>query len=175
MLRRKMQLPEQHNNYSVRMKLANLANLGSSMAIAGSDLPQVVARHAIQPVNSLTMIAGRAQQFVERRPIVSPVQIEANALAQFDVINFTAPPFFENVLIAGKDGFHSQHNRPVACESALLNELRRAPLCRRQRMIVPHQNYVGGAQRGLNLLPIENRFVILKRLAELAQVFAAAV
>ena len=109
------------------------------MAIAGADLAQVFARHAIQTVDGFGVIAGRRQQFVERRPVVSPVEIEADALAQFALVNLAPPPFFENVLVAGEDGFHAQHDRPVAGQRALLDQRRGVTLGRGQGMVVADQ------------------------------------
>jgi hypothetical protein len=59
---------------------------------------------------------------VERRPIIAPVEIEADALAQFAFIDLTAPPFFEDVLITGEDSFHSEHDAAISGQRALLDE-----------------------------------------------------
>ena len=49
------------------------------------------------------------KQFVKRSPVVSPIEFEANALAQFVFVDLAAQPFVENVLVARKNCFHSQH------------------------------------------------------------------
>src|SRR5580693_1735950 len=104
------------------MTLADFGNLGGGMTVAGADLAQVFARHAIEAVNGIAVVAGRDQQFVERRPIVAPVKVEANALPQFAFVNFAAPPFLEDVLVAGKDCFRSEHDWAISSKSALLEE-----------------------------------------------------
>ena len=117
-----MRLAEQHEDHSVRMALPDLGDLVRGMAIAGADLAQILARHAIQPVERFAVIPRSDEQFVERRPIVSPIEIEADALPQFGFINFAPPPFVENVLIAGKDGLDSEDNWPIASQRALLDQ-----------------------------------------------------
>ena len=117
-----MRLAEQDEDHGIRMALPDFGKLDGSVAIAGADLPQILARHAVQPIERFAMIPRGDQQFVEGSPVVSPVEIEADALAKFVFVNFAAPPFVENVLIAGKDGFDSQNNGPVASQRALLEQ-----------------------------------------------------
>ena len=105
---------EQHEDHGIGMALADLGDLGRSVTVAGADLAQVFAGHAIETVDAFAVVAGRYQQFVERSPVVSPVEIEADALAQFALVDFAAPPFVENVLIAGEDGFDSEHDRAIS-------------------------------------------------------------
>ena len=105
-----MRLAEQHEDHRIGMPLANFGDLRRGMTITRSNLPQVFPRHAIKAIDSFAMIASRDQQFVERRPVVSPIQIKTNALPQFALIDFAPPPFFENVLIAGENGFDSEHD-----------------------------------------------------------------
>ena len=104
------------------MALANLGKLGGGMTIAGTDFPQIFAGHAIEAVNALAMVACGDEQFVKWSPIVSPVKIEADALPQFVFINFAAPPFVENVLVAGENGFDAQHQGTVSSQCALLDQ-----------------------------------------------------
>src|SRR5580692_7825592 len=105
---------EQREDHGVGVALANLGNLGRGVTVAGADLAQVFARHAIETIDRLGVIAGRDQKFVKRRPVVSPVEIKADSLTQFVLIDFAAPPLFEDVLIAGKDGFDSEHDRTIS-------------------------------------------------------------
>src|ERR1022692_5169363 len=99
MCRSKSGLAEEHEDRRIGMKLADLGNLGGSVAIAGADLAQVFAGHAIEAIDGLAVVAGSNQQFVERSPVVSPVEIEADALAKFVLVDLAAPPLFSDVLI----------------------------------------------------------------------------
>ena len=175
MSRSEVRLAEQHEDHCIGMTLADLGNLGRGVTIAGADLPQVFAGHAIEAVDGLAVIAGSDQQFVERSPIVTPIKIEADALAQFVLIDFAAPPFFENVLIAGEDGFDSEHDRAISGQSALLEERCGIALGNGQGMVVADQDDVGGVQSILNLLGVEKRIVAAEGLAELTKIFSAAV
>ena len=157
------------------MALADFGKLRGGVTVARANLAQIFAGHAIEAINGLTVVAGGDQQFVERLPIVSPIEIEADALAEFAFINLTAPPLFEDVLIAGKDGFHSQHNRAIPHQSALLEQRCCIALRAGQSVVVTDQNHVGGVQSILNLLRVENRIVAAEGLVELAQIFTAAV
>ena len=134
------------------MALANLGNLGRGMTIAGADFAQIFARHAIETVDGLAMVARGDQQFVKRSPVVSPVEIEADALPQFVLVNFAAPPFFENVLVAGEDGFDSKHHRAISSQGALLDQRCGIALRGGQSVVVADQDDVGGLQSVLNLL-----------------------
>ena len=60
------------------------------------------------------MVAGGGKQFVKWSPVVSPVEFETDALAQFGLFNLAAQPFIENVLVAGKNRFHSKHYGTLA-------------------------------------------------------------
>jgi hypothetical protein len=121
------------------------------------------------------VIASGDEQFVERSPVVSPVEIKADALAQFDFINLAAPPFVENVLIAGKNGFDAENHGPAAGQRALLEQRRGMALGRGQSMVVADEDDIGAAQSALDLFGVEQGIVVAKRLVELAQIFAAAV
>ena len=92
------------------MAAANFGNLVGGVAVTGSDFAQIFARHAIEPVDGGAAVAGGGEQLVKWGPVVSPVEFETDALAQFVFVNLAAEPFVENVLVAGKNGFHSQHD-----------------------------------------------------------------
>src|ERR1700678_2744377 len=156
------------------MTLANLCDLGRGVTIAGSDFAQTFPGHAVEAVNGLAVIAGRDQQFMEGRPIIAPIEIETNALAQFVLVDFAAPPLVEDVLIAGEDGFNAKYDRAVSGQGTLLEERRGIALGAGQRVVVADQNHVGGMQSILHLLGVKQRIVAAEGLAELAQVFAAA-
>ena len=121
------------------------------------------------------MLARSDQQFVERSPVIAPVEIEANALAQFFGVNLAPPPFVEDVLVAGEDGFQSQHHGTVSGLGALFQQSRGKALRGRQRVIVADENNVSTADFGAQLLPVDHRFVGAEGLAEVLQIFAAAV
>src|SRR6266478_3780234 len=109
MLRREVRLAEQHNDKRVRMAVAEIGNLVGGVPVTSSDFAEIFARHAIEPVDGGAVVAGGGEQFVKWSPFVSPVELEADALAQFVFTNFAAEPFVENVLVAGENGFDSQH------------------------------------------------------------------
>src|ERR1700675_609322 len=139
MLRREVRLTEQHNDERVRIAAAELGNLFGGVAVAGSDLAQVFARHAIKPVDGGVAIAGGGEQFVKWSPFVSPVEFETNALAQFGFVNFAAEPFVENVLVTGKNSFDSQHDGAPA-EFEIAEERSQIALRVGQGVIVANQN-----------------------------------
>ena len=138
-----MRLAKKHVDHSVRMPLPDLCDLQRGMAIASADLAQILARHAIQAVECLGVIARTDQQFVKRSPVVSPIQIEADTLPQFGFINFAAPPFVENVLIASKDSFNAKDDWPVTRQGPLLDKRCGTALGRRQSVVVPDQDQIG--------------------------------
>src|ERR1700689_5409702 len=122
MCRSQVRFAEQDEDHGIGMALTDLTNLGGSVTVAGANLAQVFTRHAIEAVNRFSVVAGRYQQFVEGSPVIAPVEIEADALAEFAFVDFAAPPFFEDVLVAGKDGFDSEHDRAISRQGALLEE-----------------------------------------------------
>ena len=135
---------------AVGMTLPDLGHLVRGMTIARSDLAQVLSRHAIQPVDCLAMFARRHQQIVERRPVVSPVEIEANSLPEFLCINLAPPPFVEDVLVAREDGFDSKNHRPIPRLGALLQQSCGKTLRRRQGMVVADEHDVGVGNRSFS-------------------------
>src|SRR5712692_1388047 len=169
----KMRLTEEHKNHCIGMPLANLLNFAGCMPVTSSDLAQIFARHAIQTVDGLGVIAGRNQQLVKWSPIVAPVQVEADALAEFAFINLAAPPFVENMLVAGKDGLDSKDHAAVPCKGSLLDERSGVALGGGQSMVVPDQNNVGGTQGTLNLLRVEERIIVAESLVELPEILAS--
>src|SRR3984957_20032865 len=126
-----MRFPEKHEDNGVRMALADLNDLGGSVTIAGADPAQIFARHAVESINRLGVIARGHQQFMKWTPVVSPVEIEADALPKLLLVNFSPPPFVEDVLIAGEDGLHSENYGTVADHRTLLHQHRSMALCGR--------------------------------------------
>ena len=114
MSRREMGFAKQHHDDRIGMALPDLGQFVDGMAIARADLAQIFARHAIQPIDGVGVLARGHQQFVERRPVVAPVEVEANALLQFFGVNLAPPPFIEDVLVAGENGFETQDHGAVS-------------------------------------------------------------
>src|ERR1700749_53232 len=102
MLGSEVRFAEEYKDECVGIAAAEFGDLVGSVAVASPDLAQVFARHAIEPINGGGAIARGGQQFIKRIPVVSPVEVKTDALAEFVFIDFAANPFIENVLIAGK-------------------------------------------------------------------------
>src|SRR3984957_7926246 len=170
-----MRFAEQHKNRGAGMALANLGDLGGSVPVSRPDFPQVFARHAVEAIYAFGMIAGGSQQFVERSPVITPVEIEADALPKFALVNFAPPPLVENVLVAREDGFNAQHHRTPAGQRALLYYRRRIALGRRQSVVIADQHHVGSLHCILKLWRVEKRVVGAEGVAIFAKVFAPVV
>src|ERR1700733_5561890 len=99
-----MRLAKQHEDHRVGMTQASFGDFRSGVTVAGANFAQIVARHAVKAVESFAVIARGHQQVVKRSAVVSPVEIEADALAKFVLVNFAAPPLVEDVLVAGING-----------------------------------------------------------------------
>src|SRR5579863_2140750 len=173
MIRREMRLTKQHHDDRLRMPSPNLRDLVRGVAVASPDLAQVLSRHAIEAIDRLTMFASCHQQFIERCPGVTPVQIKTNALPELRFVNFTPPPFFDNVLVAGEDRFQAQHDGTVSRLCPQFERRCRKALRSRKRMIITDQNGVRSAHLGFQLRCGKYSFVCPKGLAELAQIFSA--
>jgi len=119
------------------------------MAIPRSDLAQILSRHAIQAIDRLAVLARSYQQFVERRPVIAPVEIEANSLPEFFLVNLPPPPLIKNMLVARKDGLHAQHQGAISGLRTLFEQDGRTTLRRRQRVIVTDKDTVCAGNRGL--------------------------
>src|ERR1700721_3290717 len=102
------------------MAQADFSNLGGSVTIASPDFSKVLTRHTVEAVNRLAVIAGGDQQIVKRRPIISPVEIKADALTKLALVNFAAPPLVEDVLVAGINRFDAEHHGTVARQGVQL-------------------------------------------------------
>src|ERR1700733_8011421 len=113
MLWSKMRFSEEHQNQRVWMAISYLRNLVGRMAIASANLPQVLARHAVKPVNPGALLARGRKNVKEGSPVVSPIQVEANTLAKLALVDLSAQPLIDDMLISGKNRFHSQHQRPI--------------------------------------------------------------
>src|SRR2546423_15659019 len=111
MMGSEMRFSEQDQHERVGMVFFNFADFVGSVPVPGSDLAKILAWHAVEAVETNRVLAGGGEQLVKWRPIVSPIKIEADALSQFRLVNFAAPPFIDNVLIAGKESFNGQHYR----------------------------------------------------------------
>ena len=148
------------------MPLPDLGHFVDSMTIARSDLAQIFSRHAVETIDGLGVLARRDQQIVERRPVVAPVEVEADALLQFFGVNLAPPPFVENVLITRKNCFKTEDYGAVSGLGTLLEKSRGKTLRRRQSVIVADENQVGAAHAGSKFLPVDDGFVRAEGLAE---------
>src|SRR5437660_2347794 len=79
----KVRFTKQDRDEGIRMALSYLGDLGGSVAITRPDFAQVLARHAIQPINRLRVLPSIAQEGSEGLPLVAPVQVKPDALVQF--------------------------------------------------------------------------------------------
>jgi phage tail protein X len=121
------------------------------------------------------VIARGDQQLVKRRPVISPIEIEADALAKLGFFNVAAPPLVENVLVAGKNRFNPEDHWAISGQRTLLDQRCGMPLCCRKRMIIADQHDIRGMQRAAQLLGIEHAVITAKTLVEFAKIFPAAV
>src|SRR5579859_7716573 len=101
------------------MAFANFTNLCGCVPVARANFSQIFARHAIETVDRLSMIARRHKQFVKRSPIIAPIEIEANALAQVILINLAAPPLVKNMLIAREDCLDAEDDWAITLQCTL--------------------------------------------------------
>src|SRR3954454_17918774 len=101
MRRCKMGFAKHHQDYSPRMLLTNFSDLMRGMAVARANLPQILARHAIQSIDAFRVFPRGHQQFIKRLPVITPIKIETYPFAKLSLINLATPPFMENMLIAG--------------------------------------------------------------------------
>src|SRR5437660_109001 len=123
------------------MPAADFANLLSGVTVARPNLAQVLTRHAVESVESDRVVAGRGEQFVERSPVVSPIEVKADALAKFPFFNFSASPFIQNVLVTGENRLNAQHHRtPVHLR--ITNQRRQISLRTWQRVVIGDEHNV---------------------------------
>ena len=115
------------------------------------------------------MVPRGDEQFVKRSPIVSPVEFEADALPQFRLVNFTAEPFVENVLVAGEDGFDSEHYRAMMA-AELAKQRGQVALRIGQGMVVAHQNDSGFGDFVADVAGGNDLFVRAVGFAKVAQI-----
>src|SRR5579862_5270806 len=157
------------------MLLANFGNLVDGVAVAGTDFAQVLAWHAVESINRLSVLASGNEQFVKRLPVVSPVEMKANAFPQLVFADLAPPPLVEDVLIASKDRLKSKNDRTLPRQRTMLEQRSSKALASRQGVIVADQNDVGILGLGVNLTDVENRLVAAVSLTEIPQILATAV
>jgi hypothetical protein len=156
---REVGLAEEHEDHRAGVALADFGNLDAGMTIARADLAQILAGHAIQAVQAFGMITRGHQQFVEGIPVVSPIEVETDALAKFVFIDFTTPPFVKNMLVANEDSLHSEHHGPVSSQSPLFDQRCGVTLGGGKSVIIADQDNIRRPHRILNLLAVEKRIV----------------
>src|SRR5262249_54231887 len=113
------------------------------------------------------------EEFVKRSPVVSPVEVEADALAQFGFFDFSAPPFVDDVLVPREDGFYAEHERPLA-NHRILNQRCEITLRTRQRVIISDQDNFRLRDRVANLFVRENFFIRAIGIAKIAEIFTSS-
>src|ERR1039458_5152478 len=172
MLWREVRLAEKHQDERGGMAAAEFGDPVGSVAIAGPDFAQIFARHAIQAIDGCAVVAGGGEQFVKWRPVVSPVEFETDALAQLVFRNLGAEPFVENVLVAGKNGFDSQHYGALV-EFRIAEDRGEIALRVGQGVVVTDQNDSSVGDLVADIAGGENLLVGAVSLAKVAEIFAS--
>ena len=140
-----MRFPKEHDDDRLRVTLSYFRNLAGGVAVARGDAAHICARHAIQPVNRSRMSASTVQQLAIGLPIVAPVQVETNALAQLVIGDAAGHPFVECLLVTRKYRLQRDHYRPAGARDRFEHAAGIALRCR-QGMIVTEQQDVGRTQ-----------------------------
>ena len=83
-----MRFAEEHDDDSSGILFTNATDALGGVFVAARDLAQIVARTAIQGVNTVTIGAGGFEKAIEGKPVVAPVCIVAQAFAQFGAVDF---------------------------------------------------------------------------------------
>src|SRR5208282_6106546 len=154
------------------MAAAEFGDFVGGVPVSRSNFAQVLARHAIEAVSGGTIIAGGGEQFVKRSPVVSPVEFETDALAELSLVNLTAKPLVQNVLVAGKNCFHSEHNRAVMA-AQVAKQRGKIALGIGQRMVVADQNNSGPGNFAADIARRDHFLVAAVGLAKVAQILAS--
>src|SRR5260370_1270665 len=173
MLGREVRLPEKDHYERVGMTRAEPGYLVGGVAVARSDLAQIFAGHAIETVDGGAVVAGGGKQLVKWSPIVAPVEVEPDALAQLVFVNLAASPFVENVVVGRKNGFDSQHYMALA-EFGIAEERCQIALRVGQGMVVADQNDSGFGDFATHIARGENFLVGAVGLAKVAKILAPA-
>jgi hypothetical protein len=87
-------------------------------------------------------------------------------------IDFTAPPFVNDVLVAGKDGFHSQNHWTIPGLRTKFQRGRGKALRSGQGMVIADQYGIGRTQGALEVFSGEDAFIRTKSLTEVPQIFS---
>src|SRR5581483_8742141 len=107
-------------------------------------------------------------------PVVPPIEIEADALAQLVFVNLALHPLVEDVLVAREDGFEAENNGP-ACLAESLDHLGGKFLRCGQRVVVADQDGLRPGNALLQLLGRQHRLIGTEGFVEVPEVFAAAI
>ncbi len=78
------------------------------MPVAHADLAHVAPGQTVQAIHRRPISSCALQQLVKGSPVVLPVEVVANPLSQFLLVDFVAQPLVENVLIAGEHRLNCQ-------------------------------------------------------------------
>jgi len=106
-------LSEQDEDEGFGMKVAKFRNLVGGVTITGSDFAQIFTWGAVEAADQGAAIARHGEHFVERSPVVSPIEFEADTLAKLVFVDLATRPFVEDVLVARENCFDSQHERAI--------------------------------------------------------------
>src|SRR5271163_269301 len=117
------------------------------------------------------MVAGGREQLEKRRPVVSPVEFETDALTQFVFVNFVAEPFVEDVLVAGENSFDSEDHGALL-QFGMAEERRQIALRVGQRVVVANQNDSGAGDFVADIAWGENLLVGAISIAKIAKILA---
>ena len=118
------------------------------------------------------MLAGGGEQFVKWSPFVSPVEFETDALAQFVFINLAAEPFVKNVLVAGENGFDSQHDWALV-KFGIAKERSRIALRVGQGVVIADQDDSSFGDFVADIAGGENSLIGAVSLAKVAKIFTS--
>ena len=154
------------------MAAAEVGNLVGGVPVTSSDFAQILARHAIEPVDGSAVIAGGGEQFVKWSPFVSPVEFETDTLAEFIFINLAAEPFVENVLVAGENGFDSQHYGALV-KFGIAKERGWIALRVGEGVVIADQNDSSLGDFLADIARCENSFIGAVGLAKVAKILAS--
>src|SRR5512142_600149 len=96
------------------MPRPDFRQLIGGVAVTRANFSQVVTRNAVERIDGGAMSAPALQQLVKRLPVVSPIQVEPDPLAEFLLLDGPGEPLVQNVLVAGENGLQPEHHRPAA-------------------------------------------------------------
>src|SRR3954451_4054792 len=113
MVRGKVRLAEEYNQQRIWMRRPRPRHSIGSMTIALGNATHIAPRRAIRSVYGNLQCASDLERVQKRLPLVSPIHIEAEALAQLGVGSRFCLPFVYDVLVTGEYRFEQQDKRTL--------------------------------------------------------------